>query len=144
MWTLTKIIQEAVRRGKAEVLKVGYAPHKERGALAGFDKCLRLGSIEQFQAELERCEEDCAQKREIRVKGRGKQDEQKQLEDYWEARLFQAQVAHTYNLLCAVYHINKIPGYEKLPAMWVSAARLYAMIVGAKGMSPEEVENFLK
>ena len=131
--TFGELIGEAVRRGIKSIEESEYESHKKRGAIAGFKRCLKLGSIEQFQAELQRCEEQCRFFRD--------QDDHHL---YWEQRMFQAQVEYIYKLLCAAYHINCIPGFEKLPDPYVSAMHAYSTIVGVQGMTAEQVKDFWK
>jgi hypothetical protein len=128
--TIGEFIAKAVERGIAEIKTVGYSPHKERGAVAGMERCLKFVCLEQFEAELLRCAALEAKLRDARPK-RGKAREDA-VERFWEQRMFTCQVEHLYHLLCAAAHINRWPNYGQLP-LYARSGLEYASIVGVKG-----------
>lgn len=134
--TMTEFIQAAVEAGIAEVKEAGHKPHEERGALAGFEKCRKLGSIEQFEAELDRCRQEEIRLRDKRRERRDVYSSIKGRSDansYWEQRYFTLQVEHVYKLLCFAARHNRWPGHERLLDLYCNSARAamqYAKIVG--------------
>ena len=127
-----ELIEKAIEDGITEVKTVGYDSKKEAAAIAGFEKCHSLGSIEQFQAELERCNILELGMRDAHHEEEDKQKQEALLEDYWAQRYFTLQIEHVYKLLCAAYHINNIPGYKTLPAPYARSIKQYGDIVGVK------------
>ena len=126
------LIERAIEDGIAEVKTAGYEKKKEAGAIAGFEKCRNLGSIKQFQAELDRCHKLEHEMRDAHYEEKDKQKQEVMLEDYWAQRYFTLQVEHVYKLLCAAYHVNNIPGHENLPDPYCRSIEQYAKIVGVK------------
>jgi hypothetical protein len=132
--TFTELITKAVEMGIREVETCdAYGKHnayKKEGAIAGFQKCLKLGSIEQFEAELDKCEKLEAKMREEKAKNKDKL-----YEDYWRQRSYTAQVEHVYGILCFASRYNKWPGHERLPTLKCNSTRAamqYSRIVGVK------------
>lgn len=124
--TPTELITIAVERGIAGVQSCNYDQCKERGAIAGFKRCLELTDIQAYKDEL-------AVRHDHEDKWRTNwNSEVDDLNVFWEYRYFTLQVEYIYRLLCAAYHINKYPGYEELPAPYARSILAYSQIVGVK------------
>jgi hypothetical protein len=116
---LTEFIGKAVKRGIASVQRDDRMEHyKKEAAIKGFVKCLRLGTIEQFEAELERCHEE--QDRLRKASERQKSG----IDLYWAQRYFTLQVEHVYGLLCFAARHNNWPNNERYPDHLALSARL--------------------
>jgi hypothetical protein len=124
------LVEAAVRRGKAGVLAAGYDPGKQRAALAGFDHCLELETLDDFRSELLARE---AAEAEMRVDLREDESVDRPAEAYWEHRVFTLQVGYVYKLLVAAAHVNRWPGSAGLPDPHASSVIAYGRLVGVKG-----------
>lgn len=125
--TIKELIEKAVEMGIKDIHELDYTELQKRGAIAGFEKCRNLGSLEQFEAELEKCE-----RKHIRLRSQKHKEGEQSLDEYWEHRWYTIQIEHVYQLMCAAYIINKLPGYQRLGDPYMSAIMQYAKIVGVK------------
>ena len=101
---------------------------KKQASIEGFELCRGMKTLEQVEAELDRC----TSLQEV-ARAEIKPQTEDGLAGYWHRRFVTIQVEHVFGVLCVAARHNRWPGNERLPdhlALSGHKTMCYARIAG--------------